>query len=176
MREDGYRGQMACLARLGRPAEALRVYERCRRVLREELGADPSDQTRALYEQILAGGEPARAGSRASVRPSTVPFLGRRVELARLSRRSRTSAPCASCSANPASARAACSTRPSPRSDRREVRSTKCFRLVSPVPYAVLTDLAPELLPDDEPSGSTAATNVARLAAAWAERCRRGRP
>ena len=112
MREDGYRGQMACLARLGRPAEALRVYERCRRVLREELGADPSDQTRALYEQILAGGNrPAPAGRVAHPRlcPSSAGAWSWPA-----SRRPPTTARCASFSANPVLARAACSRRPSP--------------------------------------------------------------
>ena len=72
----------------------------------------PTQTLRALRADPRRGRRPAPAVARRS--PSTVPFLGRRVELARLTRRSRTSAPCASCSANPASARAACSTRRSP--------------------------------------------------------------
>ena len=169
MREDGYRGQMACLARLGRPGRgACGVYERCRRVLREELGADPSDQTRALYEQILAGGEPARA-RRAGRTPSSVPFLGRRGRAG-----TPLVPPTHDCTVrvvlgDPVSARAGCSTRPSRPWTARKSARTKCFRLVSPVPYAVLTDLAPDLLSGEEPPGSVAATNVARLAAVWAD-------
>ena len=53
----------------------------------------------------------------------------------------------------------------------RSVRSTKCFRLTSPVPYAVLADLAPELrsVREDGELGGRAQANAARLAAAWIE-------
>ncbi len=167
LREDGHRGQMASLARLGRPAEALRSYERCRRMLREELGADPSAQTLALYEQILGGRTPERSGIAPRTRTS-VAFLGRGPELARLT-----------------AAGSGCDVRvvlgePGVGKSRlvdealavlgtREVRATKCFRLVAPVPYAVLADLAPELLPDGEGSAGAAAGHAARLAAQWSE-------
>jgi DNA-binding SARP family transcriptional activator len=38
---------------LGDRAEALRVYDRCRRLLAEELGADPSPPLEALYLELL---------------------------------------------------------------------------------------------------------------------------
>jgi DNA-binding SARP family transcriptional activator len=38
---------------LGNRAEALRVYESCRRLLAAELGADPSPETQALYIELL---------------------------------------------------------------------------------------------------------------------------
>ena len=37
----------------GDDAEALRTYERCRRLLAEELGAYPSPETEALYREVL---------------------------------------------------------------------------------------------------------------------------
>src|SRR6476646_6252576 len=40
-------------AAAGNPAEALRVYERCRRFLADELGAYPSAETEAVYLEII---------------------------------------------------------------------------------------------------------------------------
>ena len=53
MRESTYQRLMRVYAGAGNRAEALRVYERCRRVLDEELGVPPSPETRAVHEQIL---------------------------------------------------------------------------------------------------------------------------
>ncbi len=47
-REGGYRGLMQAHAAVGNPAEALRVYERCRRLLADELGAYPSPETESI--------------------------------------------------------------------------------------------------------------------------------
>jgi YVTN family beta-propeller protein len=52
-RESGYRRLMEAHAAAGNPAEALRVYERCRRFLAEELGAYPSPETKATYLEML---------------------------------------------------------------------------------------------------------------------------
>ena len=38
---------------LGYRAEALRVYHRCRALLGEELGIDPSPETESLYLELL---------------------------------------------------------------------------------------------------------------------------
>src|SRR5262249_9863567 len=58
--ETGYRPLMEAQAGAGHRAEALRVYERCRRLLAEELGADPSPETESVYRELLRGG-PARS-------------------------------------------------------------------------------------------------------------------
>ena len=52
-REGGYQLLMRAHAAAGSRAEALRAYERCRRLLAEELGADPSPETQALHLQLL---------------------------------------------------------------------------------------------------------------------------
>ncbi len=52
-RESGYRRLMQAHTAAGNPAEALRVYERCRRFLSDELGAYPSPETEAVYLEVL---------------------------------------------------------------------------------------------------------------------------
>jgi DNA-binding SARP family transcriptional activator len=52
-RETGYQLLMRANAAVGNRAEALRVYERCRSLLSEELGVPPSSQTEAVYLDIL---------------------------------------------------------------------------------------------------------------------------
>lgn len=41
----------------GNPAEALRAYDRCRRILAEELGVDPTSETSALHLALLRDGD-----------------------------------------------------------------------------------------------------------------------
>lgn len=71
-RETGYRRLMQAHAAAGNRAEALQVYERCRRLLAEELGAYPSPETESIYRELLgapslvdgvAAPEPAPPGS-----------------------------------------------------------------------------------------------------------------
>ncbi|MGZ4356770.1 MAG: BTAD domain-containing putative transcriptional regulator [Gaiellaceae bacterium] len=52
-RESSYRALMRAHVAAGNPAEALRVYERCRRFLADELGAYPSPESEAVYLEIL---------------------------------------------------------------------------------------------------------------------------
>jgi len=52
-RETGYRRLMEAHAAAGNRAEALRVYERCRRLLADELGAFPSPETESIYRGLL---------------------------------------------------------------------------------------------------------------------------
>lgn len=52
-RETGYQLLMRAQAAMGNTAEALRVYERCRTLIVEELGVGPSPQTRAVHSDVL---------------------------------------------------------------------------------------------------------------------------
>lgn len=52
-RETGYRRLMQAHIAAGNRAEALRVYERCRHLLAEELGAYPSPETESIYRGLL---------------------------------------------------------------------------------------------------------------------------
>lgn len=61
-REAAYQILMRAHFAAGSRAEALRAYERCRRLLAEELGADPSADTQALHLRVLTGGD-AELGS-----------------------------------------------------------------------------------------------------------------
>lgn len=51
-RESGYRRLMRVYQKSGDRAEALRVYERCRRVLAAELGEAPGPETEALRAEV----------------------------------------------------------------------------------------------------------------------------
>src|SRR5438477_12732180 len=52
-REAGYRRLMEAHVVAGNRAEALRVYEQCRQLLAEELGAYPSPETDPIYRGRL---------------------------------------------------------------------------------------------------------------------------
>lgn len=52
-RETSYQLLMRAHAAAGNRAQALRVYQRCRSLLAEELGVPPSPQTEAVYLDIL---------------------------------------------------------------------------------------------------------------------------
>ena len=58
-REAAFRALMRAHAAAGERAEALRVWERCRATLVEELGIDPSPATEAVYLDLL--GAPVEA-------------------------------------------------------------------------------------------------------------------
>jgi two-component SAPR family response regulator len=62
-REEVYRRLMEYLVAAGRPHEALRAFEECRRALLAEVEADPSPETARLRDRILAGShQPAVRG------------------------------------------------------------------------------------------------------------------
>lgn len=51
--EESYRRLMACYFRIGKRSKALSVYDRCKRVLDEGLGVEPSRETEILRRSIL---------------------------------------------------------------------------------------------------------------------------
>ncbi|MFN8446572.1 MAG: bacterial transcriptional activator domain-containing protein [Caldilineaceae bacterium] len=55
VRENAYQSLMRYLAESGDSAAALLAYEKCREILANELGADPSPLTQKLHERILNG-------------------------------------------------------------------------------------------------------------------------
>lgn len=59
LREELHRQLMDCLHRAGRRDEALRQYETCSRLLRQELGVCPLPQTEDLHRRILSGSSPS---------------------------------------------------------------------------------------------------------------------
>lgn len=73
--ERAHRSLIAAYAGLGETEQALRAFEHCRQMLAEELGADPSAQTRAVHMQVLAGHQDT---------PAALPFVGREAEVSRL--------------------------------------------------------------------------------------------
>jgi WD40 repeat protein/DNA-binding SARP family transcriptional activator len=90
LRESAHRSLVRALAGSGNGAAAVRAYERCRRLLAEELGVDPSRETQRLQRELLHGipTAPEREGGDAGtatlsrprpVAPATVPpYLGLR--------------------------------------------------------------------------------------------------
>jgi DNA-binding SARP family transcriptional activator len=58
LNESAYRRLMSLYANLGRREAALRQYRECVRVLEEELGVEPLDETSELYEAIRTGKYP----------------------------------------------------------------------------------------------------------------------
>lgn len=88
-REHAYLQLMRAQALGGDRAEALRTYERCRRLLGEELGVRPSPRTEAVYLTLL-GSEPALSPAEPLSLPaplrveSRFGLVGREDELGRL--------------------------------------------------------------------------------------------
>lgn len=76
--EPAYRALMMAYAGLGDMAGLATAYQRCADSLRNELGVEPSTQTRALYEQLSRGGTPPTASSPAT--PSTAAAATRPAE------------------------------------------------------------------------------------------------
>src|SRR5207248_523224 len=76
--ETGYRRLMEAHAAAGNRAEALRVYERCRLLLAEELGAYPSPETESIYRGLLEAPRPRQAAPPA-VAPIAAPAHRRRL-------------------------------------------------------------------------------------------------
>jgi DNA-binding SARP family transcriptional activator len=60
MAERPHRLLMSAYAGLGETDRALRVFDRCRRLLAKELGVDPSPLTQAVHLQVLTGAPASR--------------------------------------------------------------------------------------------------------------------
>ncbi|WP_043512873.1 MULTISPECIES: BTAD domain-containing putative transcriptional regulator [unclassified Actinoplanes] len=57
--ESGYHAAMTAAVAMGRPDDALRIFERCRQVLNSELGVAPSAELAMIKQSVLAGRETA---------------------------------------------------------------------------------------------------------------------
>jgi len=77
-REAGYRRLMEAHVAAGNRAEALRVYERCRQLLAEELGAYPSPETDAIYRALLEAPQTHAGTTRVAERPVRAEPVGER--------------------------------------------------------------------------------------------------
>ncbi|MFB9683461.1 AfsR/SARP family transcriptional regulator [Amycolatopsis plumensis] len=83
LREGLHHRRMLALHRAGRRADALAAFHEARRVLRDELGVDPSRELLALEAEILAvGTPPAATVVPAQLPPRTSGFAGREAESA----------------------------------------------------------------------------------------------
>ena len=106
LREPAYRQQMRIFAKQGERSLALASFERCRKVLRAELGLDPEAETLSLHAQLLAGEVARQPGATAEAEPlpdnadaagaaparhnlpqQLTSFMGREEELAAIGRR-----------------------------------------------------------------------------------------
>jgi len=97
LRENLHGQLMLALARSGRWAEALAVYQQASRTLAAELGVDPGPELRRLHERVLAGDASLPAPPAAAEKDQTQPapalrqlpasarsFVGRQSEVSRL--------------------------------------------------------------------------------------------
>ena len=55
--EPAYRALMSAYGALGNQSKVAYTYERCVKALRDEIGVEPSEQTRNLYEQLVQGAD-----------------------------------------------------------------------------------------------------------------------
>ncbi|GIE84014.1 BTAD domain-containing putative transcriptional regulator [Actinoplanes regularis] len=88
--ESGYQAAMNAAVAMGRPDDALRIFERCRQVLDRELGVAPSAELAVIKQSVLAGRAPAAESAPAPI-PASAPapvvtrpserFLGRLTEI-----------------------------------------------------------------------------------------------
>jgi DNA-binding SARP family transcriptional activator len=97
-RESGYVLLIEALAARGNVAEGIRVFERLRTLLRDELGTTPSPEAIALHDRLLRPELPSRAADTEQHRVgalalpaelrarSELPLVGRQRELAELAR------------------------------------------------------------------------------------------
>ncbi len=85
--EAAHRGLMRALALSGDTTGALAQYDKCRRILQDELAVTPLEATQLLVEQIRAGevgGQPASLPTTTAVQSPQPQFIGRGNEHAQL--------------------------------------------------------------------------------------------
>lgn len=80
--EAAHQHLMFCYSALGDRAAALDQYEFCKRALRDELGVEPSTETRQLYERIRQQSETGSSAARLTNLPKPLSsFVGREKQL-----------------------------------------------------------------------------------------------
>ena len=92
LNESAHRDLMSLHARLGQRGMAIQQYRECVRVLLEELGTPPLEETVELFEQIRAGKlvaveprlEPAAGAAEPLSEPVRLPLIGRQSGLAQI--------------------------------------------------------------------------------------------
>lgn len=78
LREEAHQEVIRLCVLLGRTSEALQQYERCRSVLAEELGTEPSAATEELYQKILRHRHLSRPFTgQKTLFDEEIPFVGR---------------------------------------------------------------------------------------------------
>jgi len=61
--EEFYQGLMTCYQQLGRRAEALSVYNRCKKTISAVFGIEPSAKTEAIYRSLITNRRNGEAGN-----------------------------------------------------------------------------------------------------------------
>ncbi|MFQ5594437.1 MAG: BTAD domain-containing putative transcriptional regulator [Anaerolineae bacterium] len=86
--EEAHRNLMRLYALSGRRSRALAQYDDCRRLLRDELGVEPLDETMSLYRAVLAEEwhDEVSVVDGATTTGPHIPFVGREAAYARLRR------------------------------------------------------------------------------------------
>ena len=86
LREEAHRQLMTLFSQSGQRAAALRQYENCRQILMDELGVEPSEEIRELYQKIHASTlvTAARLKPKSNLPVQATPFIGRVDELAEI--------------------------------------------------------------------------------------------
>lgn len=82
-REEAHRALMMILARSGQRSAALAQYDTCCRILADELGVEPGQETQALYERIRSAGE----AHPHNLPTQLTPLIGREAELQHIGER-----------------------------------------------------------------------------------------
>ncbi|CAG0935046.1 Putative HTH-type transcriptional regulator [Thermoflexales bacterium] len=92
--EPAYRALMTAHARAGHKAKVKEAYQRCVEALQREFGVEPSDETQALYQQLLTTRPVAQApltetlsAPRHNLPAQATPLIGREIELAEITNR-----------------------------------------------------------------------------------------